>query len=184
MLFPQLRINLADDVYARHVSIARKTGHLLSLSVINNALQIVREKEITNDGKWGNGGSEIRKERKRKNFSICSLARGTRIKKNFYCSSIVCSIVSFYIRLQTRFSRDNCNFVLSSCKLKFLTYYLRQQFSRDLSGNDGNTIGSIDDRDRDQSSNFRRSVSRHVLERFSSAQKKNYFKDIKSLLHL
>lgn len=68
MLFPQLRINLTDDVYVRHVSIARKTGHLLSLSVINNALQIVREKEITNYGKWGNGASEILKS-----FSICSI---------------------------------------------------------------------------------------------------------------
>lgn len=51
---------------------------------------------------------------------------------------------SFYIVIDsvTRSSRDNYNFVLS-CKLKFLTYHLRQQFSRDLSGNDGNAIGSM-----------------------------------------
>lgn len=141
MLFPQLRINLTDDVYVRHVSIARETGHLLSLSVINNALQIVREKEITNYEKQGNGALEILK----RNLSICSITRN-QIKKNFHCYSItiICSVISsFYIVIDSaRSNRDNYNFVLSSCKLKFLSYYLRQQFSRDLSGNDGNIIGS------------------------------------------
>lgn len=151
MLFPQLRINLTDDVYARHVSIARKTGHLFSLSVINNTLQIVREKEITNDGKWGNGGPGIRKA-----FRFAP-SRGTRIQKDFHSYSIICSIISsFYIVIDSaRSSRVYYNFVLTSCKLKFLTYHLRQQFSRDLSGNDGNAIGSNDDRDRDRSNNFR-----------------------------
>jgi len=155
MLFPQLRINLTDDVYVRHVSIARKAGHLLSLSVINNALQIVREKEITNYGKWGNGASEFLKS-----FRF-ALSRGTWIKKNFH--SIICSVIpSFYIVIDSaRSNRDNYNFVLSSCKLKFLSYYLRQQFFRDLSGNDGNIIGSRSIKQ------FSRSVSRYILERFS-----------------
>lgn len=105
MLLPQLRINLADDVYARHVSIARKTGHLLSLFVINNALQIVREKEITNDGKWGNGGLEIRKALD----LFLREEQKERIKRNFYRYSIICSIISsFYIVIDsvTRSSRD------------------------------------------------------------------------------
>lgn len=103
-MFPQLRINLTDDVYARHVSIARKTNYLLSLFVINNALQIVREKEITNDGKWENGSLETR----RALDLLLREEQKERIKRNFYCYSIICSIISsFYIVIDsvTRSSR-------------------------------------------------------------------------------
>lgn len=179
MLFPQLRINLADDVYARHVSIARKTGHLFSLSVINNTLQIVREEKITNDGKRGNGGPGIRKA-----FRFTPSRNTDQKKKNFHSYSIICSIISsFYIVIDSaRSSRVYYNFVLTSCKLKFLTYHLRQQFSRDLSGG---TMGTRSARVTieiaiDQTiSAFRFSTC--FREIFSGP--KNYFKDIKSLLH-
>ena len=90
----------------------------------------------------GNGEMELRRSWKAFRFA---LSRGTWIKKNFHCYSIICSVISsFYIVTDSaRSNRDNYNFVLSSCKLKFLSYYLRQQFFRDLSGNDGNIIGSM-----------------------------------------
>lgn len=101
-----------------------------------------------------NGETEVRGSGKL--FEACSFARNTDAKE-FHSYSIICSIISsFYIVIDSaRSSRVYYNFVLTSCKLKFLTYHLRQQFSRDLSGNNGNAIGSNDDRDHDRSNNFR-----------------------------
>lgn len=132
------------------------------------------------DGKWGNVGFGGPK----KLFRLCSFARNTDQKGIFHCYSIICSIISsFYIVIDsvTRSSRDNYNFVLSSCKLKFLTYHLRQQFSRDLSGNVGNAIGSMMIGIAiDQTISAFRFPTR-FREIFSGP--KNYFRDIKSLLH-
>lgn len=152
-----------------------------------NALQIVREKEITSDGKMGKrrfGESE-------KAISICSITEEHGSKRIFISYSIVCSIISsFYIVIDSAHSsRDNYNFVLSSCKLKFLTYHLRQQFSRDLSGNDGNTHTQTHTDTHKRSdqwwSRFDQAISAfrfstYFREIFSG--RKNYFRDIKSLL--
>lgn len=107
----------------------------LFVCVVSNSSQIVREEEITYDGRAGKWGKEFEK------LFQFARSRGTRIKRNFHCCPIVCSTIQrrfafVIVQVDRLSSRKLLTLYYRMCKFKFLTYHLRRNFSRNLLGND------------------------------------------------